>query len=198
MAGGNKIMFRINRQKVKVFKLMLTAVFMMLFGLTSSAAEPQTAKKVEDLVKSLSGSKLKVETKAVPYQLVGDFNGDKIKDVAVIVSLSDTVKNIAKTVKIEYPYYSGKEVDAEDLALFVIHGAGKGWQFAQKSSVLFLGRSSALIFQKSRLGEHGENGNNWEIEKDKRGRERLFFATEGSDGTLKWNGKKYIWTETNP
>jgi len=65
-------------------------------------------------------------------------------------------------------------------------------------SGLVLGRSSALIFQKSRLGESGDNSNNWEIKKDKRGRSSLFFGTEASDGTLKWNGKRYVWTESEP
>lgn len=171
--------------------------FVLLFGL-NFAAQAQTAATVESLVEKLSGGKLKTETKAVPYNIVGDFDGDKIGDVAVIVSLADTVENIGKIVKIQYPYYSEKEVGADDLALFIIHGKGKGWQFAQKSSVLFLGRSSALIFQKDRLGESGTNGNNWEIKKDKSGKASLFFGTEASDGTMKWNGKKYVWTESEP
>ena len=185
------MIFRITDRESKVFTLMLTAIFILQLCLNVSA-QTQAAKKAEDLVKSISGGKLKVENKAVPYELIGDFNGDKVKDVAVIASLPDTVENIAKDIKIEYPYFSGKEVNAEDLALFIIHGKGKGWEFAQKSSVLFLGRSSTLIFQKSRLGERGEKGNNWEIKKTKRGGVNLFFGTEGSDGTMKWNGKKYV------
>jgi hypothetical protein len=179
---------------IKLFSLR-TAVFFVLSVCLNLSIPAQTASKVEDLVKSLSGEKLKVESKATPYKLVGDFNGDKIEDVAVIVSLSDTVEKTAKTVKVAYPYYFGKEVDAEDLALFIIHGKGKGWQFAQKSSVLFLGRNSALIFQKARLGEKGDG---MELDKDKRGKVSIYFVTEGSSGTLKWNGKKYVWTESHP
>lgn len=186
-----------DKRKIKAFASMLIGISTLLMGLNFSV-KAQTAKSIEELVKSISGGKLAVETKAVPYKLIGDFDGDKVKDVAVIVGLSDTVENIAKVVKIQYPYYSEKEVDTEDLALLIIHGKGKGWQVAQKSSILFLGRSSALIFQKPRLGEHGENGENWEIKQDKRGKVKLFFATEGSDGTMKWNGKRYKWTETNP
>ncbi len=167
-----------------------------IFGLNFSA-EAHTALSVEDLVKSLSDGKLQVETKATPYKLIGDFNGDKVKDVAVIVSLSDTVENIGKVVKIENPYARawGKEIKTELLALFVIHGKGKGWQFAQKSSILFLGRNSALIFQKERLNE---TGNGMRIEKNKGGKISIIFPTEASDGILKWNGKKYTWTETQP
>lgn len=191
------MLIKINKRKAKAAALTLTALVTVSLCINFSA-QAQTAKNVEDLVKSVSGGKLTVETKAKPYELIGDFNGDKIKDVAVIVDLSDTVENVAKSVNIEYPYYTGKEVDADALALFIIHGKGKGWQFAQKSSILFLGSNSALIFQKPRLGEYGENGGNWEIQKDKRGKVHLFFATEGSDGTLRWNGKKYVWTETEP
>ena len=178
---------------IKLFLLALTVFFVFPVCFNPSV-QAQTASNVEDLVKLLSGEKLKVETRATPYQLVGDFNGDKIKDVAVIVSLSDTVKNVGKTVKIRYPYYFEKEVDAKDLALLIIHGKGKGWQFAQKSSVLLLGRSSALIFQKDRLGETGDG---MELDKDKRGKAGIYFVTEGSSGTLKWNGKKYTWTESH-
>ena len=184
----------INKDRtIKLFLLALTVFFVFPVCFNPSL-HAQTASSVEDLVKSLSGKKLKVETRATPYQLIGDFNGDKVKDVAVIVSLSDTVENTVKTVKIEYPYYFKKVVDANDLALFIIHGKGKGWQFAQKSSVLFLGRSSALIFQKSRLDE---KGGGMELDKDKRGKTNIYFVTEGSSGTLKWNGKKYIWTESH-
>ncbi len=191
------MIFGTNKRKLQAGASLVISIFMLLLCLNTSI-EAQTGRSVEDLVKSISGGELKVETRAVPYKLVGDFDGDQVDDVAVIVCLSDTVENIAKNIKIEYPYFTGKEVDTKDLALFIIHGKGKGWQFAQKSSVLFLGRSSALIFQKSRLGEHGEKGNNWEINKGRLGKVNLFFGTEGSDGTLKWNGKKYVWTESQP
>lgn len=185
-----------NRTRRSTFSKLVFS-FGILFAL-NFAAQAQTAASVEKLVETLSGGKLKTETKAVPYNIVADFDGDKINDVAVIVSLADTVANIGKTVKIQYPYYGEKEVGADDLALFIIHGKGKGWQFAQKSAVLFLGRSSALIFQKDRLGESGAGGNNWELKKDKTGKASLFFGTEASDGTMKWNGKKYVWTESEP
>ena len=179
--------------------LVLVTFFVLLFGVNHSVSAQETM-SIEDLVKCLSDGKLQVETKAVPYQLIGDFNDDKVKDVAVIVSLSDTVENISKFVKIENPYARawGKEVNTELLALFIIHGKGKGWQFAQKSSVLFLGNNSALIFQKSRLSEFGDKGNNWEVEKDRNGKVNLLFGTEASEGILKWNGKRYTWTETQP
>lgn len=100
-------------------------------------------------------------------------------------------------MKIENPYERawGKEVNTELLALFIIHGKGKGWQLAQKSSVLFLGRNSALIFEKERLNETGEGVS---IEKDKAGKISLVFPTEASEGILKWNGKRYTWRETQP
>ena len=89
----------------------------------------------------------------------------------------------------------GKEVNTELLALFIVHGKGKGWQFAQKSAVLLLGRNSVLIFQKERLNETGDG---MRIEKNKGGKISIIFPTEASDGILKWDGKKYSWTETQP
>lgn len=180
---------------VSQHKFNRTVVFFILLLTATSFVSAQTAKKVEELVDFVSGGKLRVETRATPYQLIGDFDGDKIEDVAVVVSLSDTAADIAKSVRIEYPYYFKKEVDPEILALMIVHGKGKGWQFAQKSSVLFLGRNSVLLFQKSRLDEIGDG---MELVKDKRGRVGIYFTTEGADGTLKWNGRRYVWTESQP
>ena len=59
-----------------------------------------------------------------------------------------------------------------------------------------VGRNSVLIFQKDRLGSDLVRA--MEIEKDRRGKASIVFITEGSDGTLKWNGKKYTWTESQP
>ncbi|MFN3329742.1 MAG: hypothetical protein ACK419_02325 [Pyrinomonadaceae bacterium] len=168
----------------------------LLLLVLSFSAYAQTKKSVEDLVKSLSRGTLQVETKATPYKLVGDFNNDKVEDVAVIVSLLSPIEEIAKFVKIENPYarFWGKEINPDLLALFIIHGKGKGWQFEQKSSVLLVGRNSVLIFQKKRLGEAGDG---MKIEK-KKGKTRIIFPTEASEGILEWNGKKYTWKETRP
>lgn len=189
-------MSSINRPKLSANLLTLVTFFTLLCG-SNFSAEAQTAKSVEDLVKTLSDAKLQVETRATPYKLVGDFNGDKVEDAAVIVSLSDTVENTGKSVKIENPYARawGNEIKTELLALFIIHGKGKGWQTAQKSSVLLLGRNSALIFQKERLNETDAG---MRIEKSRNGKISIIFPTEASDGILKWNGKKYTWKETQP
>ena len=91
------------------------------------------------------------------------------------------------------PYHAAE--DLEILASFITHGNGKGWQFAQKSAVLLLGRNSALIFQKERLNETGDG---MKIQKNKAGQISIIFPTEASDGILKWDGKKYTWRETQP
>lgn len=172
-------------------------IFVSLSGSTFSV-KAQTAADFNKVVKSLSDGKLKIETQAAPYNLVGDFDGDKVEDAAIIVSFTDSVENIGKIVKVNYPYAQawGKKVKADDLALFIIHGKGKGWRSEQKSSVLMLGENSVLIFQKRRLGSDLERG--MEVEKDKRGKLSIVFITEGSEGILKWNGKKYTWRETQP
>ena len=94
-----------NKNRSLLFSdLSLLIVFLTILSGLNFSAEAQTASSVEDLVRSLSDRKLRVETRATPYKLVGDFNGDKVKDVAVIVSFSDTVENIGKRVRIENPY----------------------------------------------------------------------------------------------
>ncbi len=176
-------------------QLLCCVFFSALLFCLPLCASAQTATSVECLVKVMSKNTLEVETKATPYKLTGDFDGDKIEDVAVVVKLSDTVKNIENAVTVEYPYAFGKDVDTDILALFIIHGKNKGWQVAQKSSVLLLGRNSALVFEKSRLNETGEA---MRIQKKKGGKDSLYLITEGADGTIRWNGKKYVWTESQP
>lgn len=190
----------ISLRKNKLFRFSVrsaTVIFVFLFG-SIFVIKAQTTADIGKVVKSLSNGKLKVETQAAPYSLVGDFDGDKVEDAAVIVSFTDSIESIGKVVKINYPYAQawGKKVKADDLALFIIHGKGKGWRFKQKSSVLMLGANSVLIFQKRRLGSDLNRG--MEIEKDKRGKLSIVFITEGSEGILKWNGKKYTWRETQP
>ena len=59
------MIFRINKRAAKAFALLLTTISTLLLCLGVSG-QAQTPKKVEDLVKSISGGKLKVETRAVP------------------------------------------------------------------------------------------------------------------------------------
>lgn len=190
------MILKTNKQTASI-RLPALIAALVLSCVFNFSARAQTAKSVEDLVKSISGGKLRVETRASPYKLVGDFNADKIEDVAVIVDLADSVEHIKKTVKIENPYAPawGSRINTKILALFIVHGGGKGWQYAQKSSVLFVGRNSVLIFEKERLDDPGEG---MRIEKDKRGKVSIIFPTEASQGILKWNGKRYAWTETEP
>lgn len=118
-----------NKRVISFAVSSIWTIFIALsFGLNFSV-KAQTDSCVEELVKSLSDGKLKLETKATPYKLTGDFDGDKIEDLAVVVSLSDTVGNIEKKVKIENPYARawGNEINTDLLALFIIHGKGKGW-----------------------------------------------------------------------
>ncbi len=168
--------------------------FLILFLGLSFSIRAQTEASVEKLVNSLSAGKLRVESKATPYKLTGDFNGDKIEDIAIIVELMDSPENVSSKIKKVYPYYS-KEVAKNDLMMLIVHGAGKGWKTAQKESFLLIGENSALIFEKQRLAEKGDGV---KIEKDKGGKLRLYFPTEGSEGYLKWNGKKYVWWESEP
>lgn len=186
-------MLKICKNAAKVFLLSFITLLTLMFCLQFSV-NAQAASNVEDLVKSLSGGKLKVETRARPYKLSADFNGDKVEDTAVIVELLDSPKSISPTVKKAYPYYLNS-VAKNDLVMLIIHGTGKGWEFAQKESILLLGHNSALVFEKERFNEQGDSV---EIEKDKRGKVRLFFSTEGAEGYLKWNGKRYVWWETQP
>lgn len=78
------IMFSSNKPIPFLVLPILITFFTLLFSLSFSA-KAQTASCAEDLVKTLSDGKLQVETRAIPYKLVGDFNGDKIEDLAVIV-----------------------------------------------------------------------------------------------------------------
>lgn len=183
-------MWKVNNKYALKF---LSLIFLAL-AVFSISAVAQTASTIEELVKQISGGKLKVETKATPYKIVGDFDGDKVDDIAVIVSLADTPANVAQKVKVQFPYYKEKEVSNDDLALYIIHGQGKGWESAQKSSILFLGRNSALIFQKERLGEAGDG---MQLKKDKKGGTIIEFVTESARGTMKWNKKGYVWTESH-
>jgi hypothetical protein len=185
------------------FSLKLSILLSVLF-LTSSVCFAQN--NVKDLVKTLSAETL---IAGGSDEMVGDFNSDGIKDIAVIVQLSQQdmsgLKNVKSYFKIDYlcgtsvPCLS--EVESENPALLIIHGKTKGWElkktwsFKMKSGILLRGRSNVHAFQKSRFSEKVSG---MEIVKGKNGKVWLEFSTEASEGILKWKAGRYIWEETEP
>lgn len=193
MLPANKIIPGFKR--AVIFFLLLVS----MVGMTSA----QSLKDVEKLVTKLSKGKLRVESRATPYMLAGDFNRDGVKDAAIVVELKDSYKKIGYPIKVRNPYAPswGKEVDESLLQLLIIHGKGKGWRFAQKENILLVGRNSVGVFQKERLGAEPNlknEGDFFTIERSKKWRIQLVFFTEASEGILWWNGKNYQWTETEP
>jgi hypothetical protein len=175
---------------------------MLLLNAPISFAQNNT----KDLVKTLSSNTLVSGGLA---EIIADFNGDGIKDIAVIVELSQTnasgLKSIKSHFSIDYlcgtPAPCTDDIDSENSALLIIHGKNKGWElrnvssFKMKSGILLRGRSNVYAFQKSRFSEKVSG---MKIVKGKNGKVWLEFSTEASEGILKWKAGKYTWYETEP
>jgi hypothetical protein len=178
----------------------LTSFIFFLFSIVHSQSNSI------DLVKKLSDSHLIVSEL---HELVGDFNEDGIKDLAVIVKLDQPtisgVYGIKSYFKVDYlcgsPIPCGDEIEPESSSLLIIHGKTKGWElkktwsFKMKSAILLRGRSNVYAFQKSRFSEKISG---MKIVKGKNGKVWLEFSTEASEGILKWKAGKYTWYETEP
>jgi hypothetical protein len=98
----------------------------------------QTFDKIASTIRSQFGSKLKVINDTSPYYLQGDFNGDGVGDIAVLVNSEDGREEL-KDHNVKYididPWRgsNGQEKDPVSdiwnncLGIAVIHGTAAGW-----------------------------------------------------------------------
>jgi hypothetical protein len=181
-------------------------VFLLISTLIMFASSVLSQTETKELVKKVSKNNL---IASESKELVGDFNNDGVKDIAVIVKFSEQnakgVDIVTTQIKTEnlcgIPVPCSEDIEPESSALLILHGKIKGWDlkktwsFKLKSSVLLRGRSNVHAFQKNQFSEK-EQG--IEIIKGKKGKVWLEFSTEASEGILKWKAGKYTWEETEP
>lgn len=195
----------------------LTILFLLVFIVNSNEINAQKhsevkpvfveLSKIHDLIAKISDNKLR----GLKDGMVLDANKDGIKDIAVIVELTNptvegirNIKNLYSNLKIQYLCEASNncadEIDLSTPAFLIIHGKNKGWKinnistFQSKNPILFRGRENILSFQKTRLER---NEDTMGLFKDKNGI-GFDFGTEASELYLQFKKGKYNWYETEP
>jgi hypothetical protein len=148
-----------------------------------------------------------------PFYLTGDFNGDGVQDVLVVVRIKGRRSTLTKDVRVIDPFQSAgspgypADPSAEvKLGLAIIHS----WKTPRPAvKFLVIGDSPLLILEYSRASLPDDRDNLMELMR-KHGKRRkgekfpprskgdvILLGTEvGGDSKLYWNGKNYHWEDS--
>lgn len=149
-----------------------------------------------------------------PSSLAGDFNGDGVEDLAIVVTLPKGLGGLPKTVKVLWPYGFDDPKEAESAPtpaqrlIAIIHGGRSGKETVPQSAYLFAGGSNALIVQTGRTADELKDVMSV-VKKKRKPKEdvpltppkgvrgdSLYLDTEAAGALLYWNGKTYRWYES--
>jgi hypothetical protein len=167
---------------------------------------------VTEVLQASFGSAVLAVTGFKPFYLTGDFNGDGMQDIVIVVRIKERRTALPKDVRLINPFDSGPKVTfpsnpaAENkLALAIIHS----WKTPQTAAkFLLLGEAPILVFVYDRTSDPESAKDLMELmsKRGKRRRGQTFPATAkgdvillgtevGGDSPLYWNGKTYRWEE---
>jgi hypothetical protein len=167
---------------------------------------------VTEAVRASFGSAVEAVIGFTPFYLTGDFNGDAMEDIVVVVLIKERRAALPKDVRLINPFWFGPRVTfpndpsaEKTLALAIIHK----WKTPQSATkFLLVGRAALLIFVHDRTSEP-ENAKDLMELMSKRGKrpkgltfprtakgDVILLWTEVGDQTpLYWNGRTYKWEE---
>jgi hypothetical protein len=95
-------------------------------------------------VRNFFGTSVEVADDLKPYYWTGDFNGDKITDLLLMVRLKGSTSALPKDVVVLSFWKASTQLNplpqAPELALAIIHGGGAGWSAAPTGKYVIYGR----------------------------------------------------------
>jgi hypothetical protein len=202
----------------RLFVSSVAALFLFLCTLVitpaGNAQSRTPGNAVAPAVQKHFGTTAEAVTSFQPFYVIGDFNGDGVPDLAVVVRLKARRLTLPADVKLLNPFERGgaikfpnNPVDENKLAIAIVHS----WnQPVAAGKLVLLGDSPILILQNARAisSERGDRLNliGLRSRRAKRGRgeilpggskgDVILLTTEvGGDGLLYWNGRTYLWEE---
>jgi len=159
------------------------------------------------------GSAVEAVTGFAPFYLTGDFNGDAMQDIAIVVRIKEPRTALPKDVRLVNPFWYGPKVTfptdlttEPKLAFAIIHG----WKIPKSAKkFLLVGDAPLLIFDYGRtshpesakglmalMSRRGKRPRGVTFPRTAKGDVILLWTEVGDDDTpLYWNGRTYKWEE---
>jgi len=218
----------LERRKMRIWTAtetrLLGSSFLLLsfcLGVASESGHAQVADRtqagttrlvsVDEAIKGSFGSVVQPATRFKPYYVTGDFNGDGVQDLAVVVLIKERRSALPKDLRIMNPFdgpkinFPANPTSDHKLALAIIHG----WKTTQGTKFLLVGESPILILEYDRMASASGEDRNDLIELMARAKRRkdvtfprtargdviLLFTEVGGESTLYWNGRTYVWKD---
>jgi len=208
------IQTRLLKRLLLLFALCPTVAYQT--GHAQTAARTQTgttrSASVDEAIKASFGSVVQPATTFRPYYVTGDFNGDGVQDLAVVVLIKERRSAFPKDVRIVNPFdgpkinFPANPTSEPKLALAIIHT----WKTPQAVKFLLVGESPIVILEYDRVKSGRDEDRKNLIELMARGGKRrkdvtfprtakgdviLLFTEVGGESTLWWNRRTYVWRD---
>ena len=209
-----------NQTTARSCRAALILLFLAPFGFV--AGTPNNAQTSGTQLATISasvqtnfGSALEAETSFKPFYVTGDFNGDAIQDLAVVVRVKKARRWLPKDVRILNPFelerrivFPANPATDNKLALAIIHG----WRSPTPSAkFLLIGDSPILVLDYQRvtsdqpgdrqeliaiMRKRGRRSKGETFPRAARGDVILLGNQVGDNSPLYWNGQTYIWEDS--
>ena len=180
----------------------------------SAIPQSDSSSAIEAVVQTSFGGAVEPVKGFKPYFLAGDFNGDGVPDLLVVVRVKGRRGELPKDVRLINPFGFGSKVvfptdPAKDnrLAIAIIHG----WKSSQPpAKFLLIGDSPILTLQYNRatsgraedasdlmslITRRGRRMKGQKFPTTAKGDVVLLFTEVGDNGVLYWNGRTYRWQD---
>ena len=181
------------------------------FSAYSTQQPPAQTATVTAAVQASFGTALEAVTGFQPFYVTGDFNGDAIQDIAVVVRIKGPRSALPKDVRLVNPFWKSPKVTyptnpaAENkVGLAIIHS----WKTQTATKFLLIGEAGILVFDYDRTSDptgaknlidvmkkRGKRPAGMEYPRGARGDVILLFTQVGDETPLFWNGRTYRWIE---
>ena len=181
----------------------------------SDQASAGQSSSIAEVVRRAFGSAVEPVTAFKPYYLTGDFNGDGVEDLLIVVRVKEKRAALPKDVRVANPFgldakvtFPANPESERKLALAIVHS----WKIPQPvGKFLLMGESPILILENSRATSgRAEDAKDLIELMSKRGKRRrgqkfppaakgdvILLGTEvGGDSKLYWTGRKYVWEDS--
>jgi hypothetical protein len=180
-----------------------------LLSVASSPSQTPTRAGLNEVVHSSFGDVVEPITYSKPFYLTGDFNGDRVQDLVIVVRVKGSRISLPKDVRVLNPFdadagiaFPSDPAKENKFAIALIHS----WKNSQPAGkFLLIGDSPILILENSRPTSGPEAGDMKLLVRNARRRnfpraakgDVILLVTEvGGDSQLYWNGKTYLWEDS--